>query len=221
MSTLYPNGIDDNTTLPNPVGTDPLSSIPHSVLHTNQSDAIKAIETELGANPSGASPTVVVRLDSIDTGKENTGVAAGLVTALANTLGNSSTRNVGTTAGTVAAGDDTRVVAAGVAAAREGVDVLGSNSFALTFAGKRVQQRDADGAVTITGLTGLSAGAQVSLVIRNTTGADIPVSFVPSVHPLNDSPLTFSLPAGKQARLSFGSVGTSVSDVDYALGVES
>lgn len=110
-----------------------------------------------------------------------------------------------------------------VAATREGVDVLPANSFALTFAGRRVQQRDADGAVTITGLAGLSAGAEVSLVIRNKTspGAAIAVTVVPAVHALNDSPPTFSLPAGKQVRLAFGSVGTVVDDVDYACGVES
>lgn len=97
--------------------------------------------------------------------------------------------------------------------AREGVDVLPANSFALTFAGRRVQQRDADGAVTITGLTGLSAGAQVTAVIRNTTGADIPVSFVPSISGWTGDVQPTIVPAGGEATINATSLGTTVGEV--------
>lgn len=128
-------------------------------------------------------------------------------------LGDSATRNVGTTAGTVAAGDDTGLVAARIAAARDGVDPIPTNSFALTFAGRRVQQRDADGAVTITGLTGLSAGAEVSLVIRNTTGADIPVSFVPSISGWTADVQPTIVPAGGEAEINATSLGVTDGEV--------
>ena len=47
MSTTYPSAIDNFS---NPVGTDPLSSVPHATQHQNANDAIEAIETELGTN---------------------------------------------------------------------------------------------------------------------------------------------------------------------------
>ena len=48
MATSYPTSIDNGTNLPDPVSTDTLASVPHSALHKNVNDAIKAIETKLG-----------------------------------------------------------------------------------------------------------------------------------------------------------------------------
>jgi hypothetical protein len=95
-----------------------------------QADEIEAIATELGVNPSGASATVVARLDGVDTALSGkaatvhshaTSDVTGLDTALAGKassshshvaadvtdLGDAATLDVGTTAGTVAAGDHT------------------------------------------------------------------------------------------------------------------
>lgn len=49
MATNYPGSLD---TFTNPVATDLLSSatVPHAAQHDNLNDAVKAIETALGAN---------------------------------------------------------------------------------------------------------------------------------------------------------------------------
>lgn len=66
MGTSYPSGLDNFT---NPTAADTLDSatVPHATQHANLNDAVEAIETELGTNPSGASATVVARLDALDT----------------------------------------------------------------------------------------------------------------------------------------------------------
>jgi len=51
MSTNYPSGIDSFT---RPKPTDPMNNPSHSGLHCDGFDAIEAIETELGTNPSGS-----------------------------------------------------------------------------------------------------------------------------------------------------------------------
>ena len=48
MATSYPTSIDNATNLPDPLSTDTLATVPHSTLHKNVNDAIKAIETKLG-----------------------------------------------------------------------------------------------------------------------------------------------------------------------------
>lgn len=65
MPTNYPNNID---AFNNPNADDLLDSIvvPHNVQHTNANDAIEAIETELGIQPSGAQATVADRLNVIE-----------------------------------------------------------------------------------------------------------------------------------------------------------
>jgi len=60
----YPGSI---TNLVNPASTDKTTSPSHSDQHSKANDEIEAIETELGVNPSGASATVVARLDANDT----------------------------------------------------------------------------------------------------------------------------------------------------------
>lgn len=60
----YPEAI---TNLTNPLSTDKMNSPSHSEQHSNANDEIKAIETELGINPSGSGETVKARLDTNDT----------------------------------------------------------------------------------------------------------------------------------------------------------
>lgn len=65
MPTAYPAALDNFN---NPTAADDLNDAPvlHSAQHTNVNDAVKAIETELGLLPKGASATVRARLDAID-----------------------------------------------------------------------------------------------------------------------------------------------------------
>lgn len=120
MPSSYPGGYDNLA-----ARTDSSTATPnaHATDHTDERNAINAIQAELGLDPSGASATVKARLDALDTtvaGKEAAGVAAALVDDLSGVtnqagartnlgLGDSATKNVGTTAGTVAAGNDSRL----------------------------------------------------------------------------------------------------------------
>jgi hypothetical protein len=66
MASAYPVGIDSFT---NPKDTDTLNSatVPHATQHTDANNAIVAIQTELGTNPSGIYSTVAARLDAAST----------------------------------------------------------------------------------------------------------------------------------------------------------
>ncbi len=75
MATNYPGSIDSLT---NPSAGDALTSPSHSAQHANANDAIEAIETELGVNPSGSDATVAARLTAIEAG---TNLATGAVTS--------------------------------------------------------------------------------------------------------------------------------------------
>jgi hypothetical protein len=55
MTTQFPNGID---TFPRPVATDPLSNPAHAALHTNVSDAVVAIQQDIGTTDETDPATV-------------------------------------------------------------------------------------------------------------------------------------------------------------------
>jgi hypothetical protein len=59
MPTNYPGSLDDLT---NPDGADPMTL--HAELHSDVNDSIEAVQTELGATPSGAFSTVGERFGS-------------------------------------------------------------------------------------------------------------------------------------------------------------
>lgn len=61
--TSYPGGLD---TLTNPNASDSTNSPSHASQHSDVNDAIEAIETELGVNPSGASASVASRFSALD-----------------------------------------------------------------------------------------------------------------------------------------------------------
>lgn len=65
MTSAYPGAIDNFT---NPSSGDTLDSatVPHATQHSNANDAIEAIETELGINPSGSYADIVTRLNAND-----------------------------------------------------------------------------------------------------------------------------------------------------------
>lgn len=66
MATSYPGGIDAFT---NPTATDAMDAlaVPHADQHADANDAIEAIETELGTNPSGSEATVAARIAAVET----------------------------------------------------------------------------------------------------------------------------------------------------------
>jgi hypothetical protein len=61
MATNYPNSLD---ILINPTSTDTLNSgvVPHAQQHANINDAMEAVQTILGVNPSGTYLTVKDRI---------------------------------------------------------------------------------------------------------------------------------------------------------------
>jgi hypothetical protein len=67
MATSYPGGIDSFNN-PSAAGGDNLNTagVIHDVQHANVNDAVEAIETELGINPSGGSLDVATRLGLLD-----------------------------------------------------------------------------------------------------------------------------------------------------------
>ena len=65
MATNYPGAIDTYT---NPLSSEPMNAPSHAGQHANANDAVEAIETELGTDPSGSAATVKARLDGIEDG---------------------------------------------------------------------------------------------------------------------------------------------------------
>lgn len=99
------------------------------------------------------------------------------------------------------------------ASTRAGLKTHNANAFDISFADPVQQLCDATGAVTITGLTGLVAGAPVKLTIRNTTSSDIPVTFVPSISGWANGAEPRIVPAFGEAKIELTSTGVIVADV--------
>jgi hypothetical protein len=77
MATNYPTSLD---VLINPTATDTLDSVtvPHHVQHANANDAIEALQTTLGINPSGSHLTVKDRIISAEQSISNQSILNGL-----------------------------------------------------------------------------------------------------------------------------------------------
>lgn len=152
-----------------------------------------------------------------------TAAGAALTTAASNTaqrtvlgLGGAATLNVGTVAGTVAAGDDARIAAA---ARLSAVSVLGTDSPAIDFAGAATQTRAATGAVTITA-TGYAAGLSVAIDVTNTTLAAIAITVVPAWRWAGgSSKAPTTLAVGATMRISAASDGAAAAAVLAAFAV--
>ena len=67
MTTNFPASLDTTTLLHNDVTDDTVTAGHHAPLHNNISDAILAIETELGTTPKGSFASVKARLDAAAT----------------------------------------------------------------------------------------------------------------------------------------------------------
>jgi hypothetical protein len=65
VTTSFPGGID-NYTNPQAADFEDSAGVEHDVQHANVNDAVEAIETELGINPSGASATVDARIGATE-----------------------------------------------------------------------------------------------------------------------------------------------------------
>lgn len=90
MSTKYPGGIDDNTSLPNPGSTDSTdnsdSLLQHHYQHGTENDALKAIETKLGtgaSTPPGSNQILISTANGISSWG-NLGVGGDLTGSLPN-----------------------------------------------------------------------------------------------------------------------------------------
>jgi len=69
MATAYPGGLDTFTAVAGgQQGTPSADGRVHSARHNDVEDAVEAVQAELGLNPSGASATVVARLDALAAG---------------------------------------------------------------------------------------------------------------------------------------------------------
>lgn len=77
MATNYPASLD---VLINPTATDTLDSVtvPHHIQHANANDAIEALQTILGVNPSGSHLTVKDRIISVEQSISNQSILNGL-----------------------------------------------------------------------------------------------------------------------------------------------
>jgi hypothetical protein len=66
MASAYPSGFDS---LAKPTATtkEDDAGFEHDIVHTNEANAIEAVQTTLGLNPEGASATVKARMDLVDT----------------------------------------------------------------------------------------------------------------------------------------------------------
>lgn len=90
MATVYPAALDNFI---NPTPTDTLNSttVPHAKQHADLNDAVEAIETILGINPSGIHPTVEYRIGVAELAINTQSVLNGLTDV---TIGTANTGDV-------------------------------------------------------------------------------------------------------------------------------
>jgi len=66
MTTNYPGALDTTAVLKNDATDGTVTQVTHAQQHNNVADAIIAVETELGANPSGGFATVAAAIATLD-----------------------------------------------------------------------------------------------------------------------------------------------------------
>lgn len=130
-TTSFPGAVDDFALAsPTNLGDSDSKGRTHSERHDDMEAAMEAVQGELGTDPSGSYATVKARLDG---------------------LGGAALLAVGTTAGTVAAGDDARITGAVQASTFDAQSVLAATAddtpAALVIAEQRVVGRITGGNV--------------------------------------------------------------------------
>lgn len=170
--------------------------------------------SDVGADPTGTASTAVTDHTAASDPHGDRAFATAAVATLAGTLGDAATLDVGTTAGTVAAGDDDGLVAA---RRRVGVTTIGSNTFDVDLSATSLadQRRAADGAVTL-GVTGMASGVDVTCHITNTTGSDIDISVVDDIAWDGGEAPSTTLGAGLTLTLAMVSLSTTSEAVQAA-----
>ena len=121
----YPSSLDELTDGVPSDGAAPTTALdnatyPHDDHHRALATAVEAVEAELGTDPSGSEATVKARIAATETVANAAAAKASNLSDLASAssartnlgLGGAALLAVGTTAGTVAAGDDSRITGA-------------------------------------------------------------------------------------------------------------
>lgn len=152
MPSSYPAGYD-SLAKPGASTNEDDAGFEHDVVHTRAAEAIEAVQAELGLDPAGAAATVRARLDALDTTVAAKADAAATTSALATKAGTSTSIiagtgltgggtlaadrtlsvSYGTTAGTAAQGNDSRIT--GAAQKASNLSDLASASTARTNLG--------------------------------------------------------------------------------------
>ena len=122
MATNYPGAIDTYT---NPLSSEPMNAPSHAGQHANANDAVEAIETELGTNPSGSAATVKARLDGIEDGTRLGTNSVGATQIANDSVDTNAIQSKAVTAAKIA--DDT-ITAAQIAANAVGASELADNA---------------------------------------------------------------------------------------------
>ena len=202
----YPSSLDELTDGVPSDGAAPTTALadatyPHDDHHRALGVAVEAIEAELGTDPSGAEATVKARIAATETVANAAAAKASNLSDLTSAstartnlgLGGAATLSVGTTAGTVAAGDDSRLSNARTPSAAYLVDalefVIDGGGSALTTGIKGYLEVPYACTITQASLLADQSGSVVVDIFRSTYSA-----FAPPTHPVSGDKLTASAP---------------------------
>ena len=202
----YPASLDELTDGVPSDGAAPTTDLgdatfPHDDHHRALAVAVEAVEAELGTDPSGSEATVKARIAATETVANAAAAKASNLSDLASAssartnlgLGDAALLDVGTTAGTVAAGDDSRMTNARTPSAAYLVDalefVIDGGGSALTTGIKGFLEVPYACTITQASLLADQSGSVVVDVFRSTYSA-----FAPPTHPGSGDKLTASAP---------------------------
>ena len=156
MATNYPGAVDSFT---NPSPSEPMNAPSHAGQHANANDAVEAIETELGTNPSGSAATVKARLDGIEDGTRLGANSVGATQIANDSVDTAAIQSKAVTAAKIA--DDT-ITAAQIAANAVGASELADSAVTpVKLArpiGNLLTDNQASGGDTLGDTTGYAAG---------------------------------------------------------------